>query len=334
MILVSVILVVRNEEKHVEQCLRSIEKQFSDFSTWELIVVDGLSTDGTLLVVKTFLKQKLYKHRIIENPHKILASGWNIGIESAVGEYVIRPDGHSTLGTNYIKTGINTLKHNPDITAVGGVLSTKAKGFWGEIIKEALSTRIGVGNSSFRTAKKSSYTDTAVYALYRRNIFEKAGLFNESLIRHQDNEMHQRISAIGGTFFLNVDMKADYYCRDSVPALLSQMFNIGKYLPPVIIRGAASLRHVLPFSFYTILISTLVLAALGPIYFLYAGLTMVGIYIATIAVEGVKMAVKKRKLSNLLIITIIPTMHLFYAVGTLVGFLALIKKQNSNTLCQ
>jgi glycosyltransferase involved in cell wall biosynthesis len=227
MIDISVIVVFRNEEDYIIDCIQSIESQFEQNElNWELILVDGDSQDKSTELAREYLKSKSYPNQIIYNPKKTLAPGWNIGIKAAKGSFVIRPDAHSKLHTGYIEKGIKTLNLKEDVTAVGGVLETKAKGFWGNIIKVALSSRVGVGNSGFRTAKQSGYSDTAVYAVYRKEIFDKVGYFNEELVRHQDNDMHNRIKKAGGKFYMNVEMKADYYARDSVKkAPPSNVFN-------------------------------------------------------------------------------------------------------------
>ena len=318
MIEVSVIIVVRNEEDYIIDCIKSIERQFDTKDKWELIIVDGKSEDNTKKIAQEYLKNKNYTWKIIENPKKILASGWNIGIKNAKGKYVIRPDAHGALHKNYIKYGLEILEKKPDVVAVGGILETKSKGFWGNIIKEALSSKVGVGNSSFRTAKKSGYYDTAVYAIYRKDIFKKVGYFNENLIRHQDNDMHKRIKDVGGKFYLDIRMKADYYCRDTVPKLLKQMFNIGKYLPYVFKKGGVSIRHLAPLSFYMFLLLLIILGFFNNVFLKLAGGVFV-IYILVIFVDSFIRSIKRKNIFILLNVFIIPLMHLSYAFGTFVG---------------
>jgi len=318
MIEVSVIIVVRNEEDYIIDCIKSIEKQFDTKDKWELIIVDGKSEDNTKKIAEEYLKNKNYDWKIIENPKKILASGWNIGIKNARGKYVIRPDAHGALHKNYIKYGLEILEKKPDVVAVGGILETKSKGFWGNIIKEALSSKVGVGNSSFRTAKKSGYYDTVVYAIYRKDIFKKVGYFNENLIRHQDNDMHKRIKDVGGKFYLDIRMKADYYCRDTVPKLLKQMFNIGKYLPYVFKKGGVGLRHLAPFSFYMLLLLLMTLGFFNNIFLQLAGGIFI-MYILVIFVDSFIRSIKRKNIFILLNAFIIPLMHLSYAFGTFVG---------------
>lgn len=326
MIDVSVIIVFRDEEDYILECIRSIESQFKQNElNWELILVDGNSKDKSTELAKDYLKSKNYPHQIIHNPKKTLATGWNLGIKAAKGKYVVRPDAHAKLHEGYIEKGIQTLDSKADVTAVGGLLETKSKGYWGQIIKVALSSRVGVGNSSFRTAKQSGYSDTAVYALYRREIFDEVGYFNEELVRHQDNDMHQRVKKAGGKFFMNMKMKADYYARDSVKKLLRQMFLIGYYLPDVMGDGAVGMRHLAPFAFYLIFVLGMLLSFLSPI-FLQLALLQIFLYLIIIIIDSLKKVFQQKKPSLLLNIFIIPSMHVFYAWGTFRGFIRKIIK--------
>lgn len=328
---VSVIIVFRNEESYIKECISSIEEQFVDNKLqWELILVDGNSTDQSLEIAQDYLKTKSFDWQIIPNPKQILAAGWNIGIKAAKGRYVVRPDAHATLHQGYISKGIQTLISKSDVTAVGGLLETKAKGFWGNIIKVALSSKVGVGNSGFRTASKSDYADTAVYALYRREIFEKAGYFNENLVRHQDNDMHRRIKKAGGRFYRNVEMKADYYARDSVKKLFEQMYLIGYYLPDVMGNGALSLRHLAPFVFYFVFFIGLLLFALGFPIFSYLILIQMTLYMAIITMDSLFRIVKEKNPALMLNILIIPLMHICYALGTSFGFIRFISKKKTH----
>lgn len=325
MIDVTVIIVVRNEENYILDCIQSIEKQFETSHNWELIIVDGLSSDKTKEIAEEYLKKQSYNSTVVDNPKKTLAPGWNIGIKKARGEFVVRPDAHSTLYENYVNNGIDFLRKNPEITAVGGVLETKARGFWGSIIKIALSSKVGVGNSSFRTGVESGIADTAVYAVYRKSIFEKVGYFNEKLVRHQDNDMHKRIKDIGGKFYLYTPMIADYYCRDSYDKLVKQMYNIGRYLPDVMFNGSLSIRHLIPFLFVMSLITGMLFSFFIHPVFGKVTLLVLALYFSIIIVECIYRTIINRKIVLLLNIGIIPSIHFAYGTGTLVGLIKKIK---------
>ncbi|MBN2604078.1 MAG: glycosyltransferase family 2 protein [Candidatus Thermoplasmatota archaeon] len=320
---ISVIIVARNSEVHIEKCIESILLQFDEKSHWELIIVDGMSNDRTLEKCKILLSKKKIKYIVINNPQKTLASGWNIGIKNSNGSYIIRPDAHSTLQKGYLNIGINILKKMKDVTVVGGLLETKAAGFWGKIIKEALSSKVGVGNSRFRTGSTSGYVDTAVYGIYRSEIFKKVGLFNESLIRHQDNEMHKRITKMGGKFYLCKDMVASYYCRDSIRNVLKQMFLIGFYLPVAGLRSF-QLRHFAPLILFLVNLIGIPLSYINVnVSFAIRGID--SLYLFLIIFEFIKRSIAKNDISIMLNCILVPIMHCTYGFGTFIGILRIVK---------
>ena len=324
MIKVSVIIVVRNEEDYIIECIESIEKQFSDTDSWEMIIVDGLSSDNTKEKAIEYLKKQNYNYLILDNTKKTLAPGWNIGIKNSSGTFVCRPDAHAKLHKNYIINGMQ-LHGKLDVVAIGGVLETKSKGVIGGIIKEALSSKIGVGNS-FRTMKTSNYTDTAVYALYKKSVFDEVGYFREDLVRHQDNDMHKRIKNIGGEFYTSVDMIADYYCRNTISKLLKQMFNIGKYLPDIMLGKSFSVRHLIPFLFFIGVIFGSVLSfVLEPIKYLFYFILFV--YFSLIIIDIIKRIFISQNIALIFNIIIIPLIHLTYGLGTFVGLIKKIKNK-------
>lgn len=320
---VSVIIVVRNEEIYILNCIKSIENQFEDEKDWELIIVDGQSNDQTVQLVKNYLEYKKYNWKILTNPLKTLASGWNIGIKQSKGKYVIRPDAHAILKDNYINIGLQILKNNSEIAAVGGVLVTMSNTSIGDVIATAFSLRIAVG-TSFRTNHKSCYSETVVYAIYRKEIFEKVGYFDESLIRHQDNDLHKRIRKFGLKLWQESKMIAVYYSRNTYKKLVKQMYNIGLNLPFILFRGAVSYRHIIPFLFYSLNIFLIVLGLINKkFYFLF--LLIFGLYFLLVLITTIKVVLNKRNILYLKLLYIILTMHFFYFLGTLIGFFKFIK---------
>jgi glycosyltransferase involved in cell wall biosynthesis len=330
--LVSVLIVTRNEEKYIIECIKSIESQFSVGTDWELIIVDGKSTDKTVTLASEYLGQNAdYPYQILSNPDKILATGWNMGIEAAKGKYIIRPDAHAILYPGYIGEGITTLDDKPEVGSVGGVLKTLSKGFWSDLIKVALSSKIGVGDSSFRIGAKSGYKDTVVYGLYRKEVFDNVGMFNEVLQKHQDTEFHARLLKKDWKLWLNDKMIAGYYCRESLKSLARQMYKIGFHIPDLI-KGQYVIgiqpRHLIPFFFFSILTGSFILGLIFK-FFLYLALLQLVVYLAILAGFSIVNIFTNKKLSikYLLLIPIIFTMHFFYFLGTFTGFL---KKTRNN----
>lgn len=321
--MVSVIIVCRNEAEYIIPCIQSIEKQFLPDEEWELIVVDGDSEDETRKLAWEYLQiHANYPWHLLDNPKRTLATGWNMAIQKAAGEYLIRPDAHGELMPDYIRQARADLEAFPQVAAVGGLLETRAHGKWGQIIRLALSSRIGVGNSSFRTGAPSGSYDTVVYGLYRKAVFQQVGLFNETLVRHQDTEFHQRVRTAGWEFRLNNQLTAIYYCRNTVRLLGKQMFNIGRYLPDLIKTGGMRPRHMAPALFFVGLLTLLLLGRLYPLFCWLAGFGLgaycLGIVLSAIALQRDRASRGGRAFALLFVI---PLMHLCYAAGTVYGLL-------------
>ncbi|MBD9144291.1 MAG: glycosyltransferase family 2 protein [Bacteroides clarus] len=312
--MVSVIIVVRNAEKNIIACIDSVLNQFKEGEQWELIIVDGLSVDKTRKIVIDYLKQKNILYRIENNPQKTLASGWNKAIRLAQGEYIVRPDAHAELLEGYIKVGVEYLRKNDAIAAVGGTLITKANSVIGRMIAIVLSNPMGVGRSLFRIGvTKDTYTSTAVYAVYRKSIFNIVGGFNEKLNRNQDIELHQRIVKAGYKFLTSARMKAIYHSRTTFYKFLQQGFWNGYW---IIKSNSFHINHLIPLIFVLSLIMSYLIAP-----FLFYAILLFHLVLGFIAF------IWKSKVYSPLELIILESLaislHLMYGVGSLYGLIRL-----------
>jgi len=99
---VSVVLPCRNERDHIEACLESVLSQEPPEGDFEVIVADGVSTDGT----REYLQKMAAQHRrlrVLNNPGRIVSRGLNAAIRAARGEVIVRMDAHSTYAPDYIR---------------------------------------------------------------------------------------------------------------------------------------------------------------------------------------------------------------------------------------
>lgn len=321
---VSALIVVRNEENRIAKCLGSLLDQDYPAERYEIIIVDGESSDKTLEVInKTANSVKngraFPEVRIVNNPKHILASGWNIGIKEAKGEYVVRPDAHAYVEPDFISRSVETMLSVGDASCVGGQMITLSDTKTGELIKEALSSPFGVGGSKFRYSKERGYVDTVAYGLYKKSVFDSIGYFNEALVRTQDNDLHRRMRDAGMKFYLDPQIRSYYYSRSTVKKLIRQQFNNGKWtMVNFLIRpGKMSVRHFVPLGFVMFLIASLI-----------AGIFVHPVWWASLAVLllhllcGLFFACRRTKTFSHVIALpgLFLMIHTVYGIGSIAGF--------------
>lgn len=252
---VSAMIVVRNGEKVIGRCLDSLFGQDYPKDKYEILIIDGMSVDNTLKIVEAASTREVVV-RVLKNPKKILACGWNIGIREARGDYVVRLDAHAIAESDFISKNIETLTRMPEVACVGGSMETRSTTLLGKAISNVLSSPFGVGNSKFRTSKKAQYVDTVAYGMYRRAVILQAGGLNEELGRNQDIDLHGRIRRAGWKFYLETSIRTTYFSRDNYYDFIKQAWQNGWWNIVSFVNNMNSLsvRHLVPLMFVSGLI--------------------------------------------------------------------------------
>lgn len=328
---VSALLVTRNEQDYIEKAMLSLINQTYPKELYEIIVIDGESTDETLKIVKQLINQNRtpsFDIRVINNPKHILSSGWNLGIKDSKGKYVVRIDAHSEAAPDFIEKSVETILKVKDTVCVGGRLTTKPLSGNDDIISKVLSSPFGVGNSSFRVSETMGYADTAVYGLYKKEVFEKVGFFNEQYVRNQDIELHSRIRAVCGKFYFNPQINCVYYSRNTVKKMIKQAFGNGKWNMVLLKnqKSALRLRHIVPFAFVVFLIASTFLGFfLKHIWYLEIGVVALHLFLGLIAgSKKTKIISEIVKMPFLFLL-----LHLSYGTGYLAGIFTKINSRKS-----
>ncbi len=251
--LVTAIIPSRNEYGYINRCLESMVTCDYPKDRLEVIVTDGMSDDGTRSVVERFCRDYPWI-RLLDNPKRILASAWNVGIKAARGDIVVALNAHGVFNPSYISTCVRHLRSDSHIDCVGGVVKAVPKHdtLSGRSICIVLSHPFGVGNSHFRTGSSAPrIADTVAFGGYWRKLFDRLGFFNEELIRSQDMELHRRLDDAGCRILLDPSMYCHYYTRSSFIEFLRYSFINGFWItyPLRFSAVAIRLRHVVPLFF-------------------------------------------------------------------------------------
>ena len=112
---VSIVLPVRNEEKFLKECLKSIQRQ--TLSHWELIVVDDHSTDDSNQILESFSKRD-NRIRIFKNPGNGISDCLNFGIYLAKSPLIARMDGDDLMESKRLEIQVDYLNKNNKVGLV------------------------------------------------------------------------------------------------------------------------------------------------------------------------------------------------------------------------
>jgi glycosyltransferase involved in cell wall biosynthesis len=252
---VSVLMPVRNEAAFIQRSLGSVLAQDYPLERMEIIVADGLSIDGTRDIVNVLRRQNP-NVSLIDNSGKIVATGLNAALRVAKGEIIVRVDGHCEIASDYVSRCVSRLSEDK-VDCVGGPLETIGETYAARAIAAAMSSNFGVGNSAFRVGiQEAKFVDTVAFPGFRRETIQRAGAFDEELVRNQDDEYSYRVRKLGGRILLSPDIQSRYYSRASLRKLWKQYFQYGYWKVRVLQKHSRqmSARQFVPPLFVTTLL--------------------------------------------------------------------------------
>lgn len=316
---VSVVMPVRNEAAFIVRSLGSVLAQDYPQDRLEVIVADGMSTDGTRELLAT-LQERYPQLKVVDNPGRIVSTGLNQAVPLAAGEVVVRIDGHCEIASDYISRCVDHLRSG-STNAVGGPIHTIGETHMASVIAVAMSSRFGVGGSAFRTVTSGSmYTDTIPFPAYARRILEQAGEYDEELVRNQDDEYNYRLREIGVKLLFASDVRSKYYSRSSLRSLWRQYFQYGYWKVRVMQKHPRQMqvRQFVPAAFVAALAVCLATAPFLEVGPWLLGLVTVAYVIANLGATAVEIRSHGWRMLPLLPI-IYATLHLSYGAGFWAG---------------
>jgi glycosyltransferase involved in cell wall biosynthesis len=315
--LVSVIVPCRNERAYIGPFVASMLAQEPPDGGFELLVADGMSTDGT----RDLLSQLAARHhllRVIDNPRRIVSTGLNGAIAAARGSIILRADVHTEYATDYIRQCVSVL-HERGADNVGGPWVAARRGYIGSAIATAFHSPFGSGGARAHDPHFEGPVDTVYLGCWRRECLERLGLFDEELVRNQDDELNLRLHRAGGTVWQSPRIKSRYYPRASLRSLFRQYMQYGYWKVRVIQkhRLPASWRHVAPALFVLVALALIVASPVSSTAAAAAGL-LGAVYLGAALVASV-LAVSRGSAAAL--VPVLPLVFFCFHVGYGYGFL-------------
>lgn len=318
----SVVLACRNEEVFIERCIRTVAASDYPKDRFEILVVDGISEDATLQILDGLTEEFPFL-RVIPNPNRTTPQAFNRGLRASRGDVIAVFNSHSVYEPDYLKLCVTTLVEC-DADLVGGIMTPlpRTKGPLARAMVRTLSHPFGVGPAAYRRGAIDPIEVSVVgYGCYRREVFEKIGLYNEALKHSQDMDLNERLRASGGKILLEPRARCTYFARSSVKDFMWHNFRNGRWvaLPARYTRARTPVRYLVPVAF----VASLCILGVGSLFSEWARKLLMAeaaIYLtAATAASAHAALVDEDPTEVLLLPPAFAGLHLAYGVGTIVG---------------
>jgi len=312
---ITVVMPCYNEEKFIGKAIESLTDDFF-LKNCELLIVDGMSTDGTEDIIQSFIK-KGFPIRILKNKKKLQAYGLNLGISEAKGEIIVRADAHCLYPPQYIKKCVDLLK-SKGAENVGGAMCPEGKTVVQKAVALAMQHSVGVGDAKFHLGNFNGYVDTVYLGTFRKKLFDEIGRFDPELNTNEDAELNLRILKAHKKIYLDSSIKVYYFPRDTLIKLAVQYFKYGRgrYYTTLKHRKITSFRQIGPVLLVIGLFFSIILSFWNPLFlFLLLSYLLSLLIISLLSWPSKKIPLKQRILLGLVWVI----MHITWGTGFLSG---------------
>jgi len=321
-IFVTVVIITKNEEEYISETLNSLLKQDYPTKDYEIIIVDGKSTDKTQEIIKRFQKKYRKIRLFIEKVEKTSqGSARNLAVSRARGEFIAFIDGDCIANKDWLSSLTASLskesEKDPLVEGVGGIIEPTLDKNWKEnLIANILCTFLGSGRRNISGKHISPIPN--YNSIHIKKILKKE---KYSDIKDADDlELNQRLKGKGYKSILDPKITVKHHQEQSFSKFLKKMFNYGKAQAKVFkkIKKIRYFAVLAPLYFIIVFISLII--SLFTMNFLLVTLLIL-LYLIAILIQSIILLIKTRKIYSLLAIVVYPMMHKSYSLGVLAGFL-------------
>lgn len=332
---VSIIVPCYNEQARITGLLDAIYAQSYPRAELEVVIADGMSSDGTRARIAEFHQgHPDLAVRVIDNPARSIPAALNTAIAAAQGETIVRLDAHSSPRPDYVERSLAALDAGKGWN-VGGVWEIRpgAEGWLARAIALAAAHPLGVGDARYRYTTQAGAVDTVPFGAFPKSLIARLGGFDESLHSNEDYEFNARIRQAGGQVWLDPAIRSAYYARPTLAALARQYWRYGYWKLRMLRRypGTLRLRQAIPPLFVLSVLVLAVLAAIWPPASWLLKVEMVSYGLLLLAV-GFQKAIQHRQPLHLVGLPLaMACMHLSWGAAFLSSLLSSLFQSDTHT---
>lgn len=316
---VTVIIPCRNERNFVGDALDSVLANDWPADRMEVLVVDGMSDDGTRDVVRGYADRDP-RVVLLDNPGLFAGDAMNVGINAAKGNVVARLDAHGTVPPDYLREAAAILAERPDVWAVGGPMTRVGNDADSRFVAAITSSNFSTGNAARRGGDYEGAIDAVAFPVWRRDVFARVGRFDEAFVRNQDDDFDMRLRLAGGVVFQTPRLRVQYFVRGTPGRLFGQYFQYGAW-KVLLLKKHGRLpgwTPLAPPAFFATLALGIAGGFVTPWAWLAAGVLALS-YCGADFVASAGVATKTNFSNLFRALTSFPRLHLAYAAGIISG---------------
>lgn len=243
-VMVSVIIPCYNEQDTIRSLLDSIKQQTFPKEDLEIVIADGLSSDATRQIITDFqAEHPELRIKIVDNLKRNIPAGLNMAIKAAVGEILIRLDAHSMPYPDYIARCVAALQEGVGENIGGRWEILPGASHWqARAIAVAAAHPLGAGDARYRLGGEAQLVDTVPFGAFHRELVERIGYFDETLLTNEDYEFNYRIRQAGGRVWFDPQIRSKYIARKDFHSLALQYWRYGYWKARMLRRHPRAFR--------------------------------------------------------------------------------------------
>ena len=317
---ISVVVGIRNEERFIEECIESLLRLDYPQDSYEIIIVDGMSTDKTRDLVQK------YPVRLLLNKRKNVAAARNLGVKNAIGNLVAFTDGDCKVDSQWLKILVREMQNaSDDVMCVGGPnLIFDTDPVFGRVVGYAQETFLGSGGSAqSKNSTKKQYVSSIpnCNAMYKKSSIKEVGYFDEKFLIGQDGDLNYRIGKKGYKFLYIPEAQVLHHRRGTFKSFSVRMFKYGMWMAELFKKHGEFVRWYAFLPSIAIVFAVVLLIS-SIKYFIPVMLLLVlmALYLILVLITSIQVIYKMRSKYGLFALFVIPIQHVTYGLGFLYSF--------------